>query len=680
MTSKNSEMHQCLVLDQHKDSDWKELPQWVRETAAELGYTKRLWNHDEEPESCHKNWKNLSTVQQEAAKRLGYTEKLWNDEDDSSSSSSNSSDDDKYEDERKVETSNPSIVVTTKQNTIRPKRSDLCLQDVHKHPKWTIYCIQLYTKTNDYKFRVEEGTGLTMYANRPLEANEFLIQSPVGPCIHEGLFEVNNNNNNQLSEERSGFAERFLEWHHTHGTTSRDGAQNARVDIRLEDFSNPSTTPRKHRCLPQKSNQFVYDLEIFEHEIVLVEFVPPPSDLNHSLPPLRRFELLNYDEGLVGMYGEQDYDPYALQRPPTLCGMEERSLELPGHFSNHASGASSTAYDFVRPGSILSSFPPICKLMAKHAKDLPEFLKEELAFKQSWIPSNLPPTDDTPLLFTHMTARRALGAGTEITTDYSRWHWSNADLNYYGDSRKTPVGYFRSASGSERWEWDHLPPKILRGAKILGFTRELWKSEASPLALANPWGDLSLQERQAVIDLTGHTKDSWDKRSGIKNKENKTTNDHDASSQASVDDLDWVELSEEQRTAATIIGFTEPSWNDGSFANKDVMGDDLYFYNLRPEVRDAMVLLGEAEFTWEEEDDCDGEHGEAEPWFECVCGDSECHSSKEKGGFRGVKYFSLQDQCRVGPLCEPWVQQQLLWRLYQLEQQQHAHNDSEKER
>ena len=52
-----------LVLDQHEDDDWKDLPEWVREAAKILGYTKKLWNKDREPPECSKDWKELSDSQ-----------------------------------------------------------------------------------------------------------------------------------------------------------------------------------------------------------------------------------------------------------------------------------------------------------------------------------------------------------------------------------------------------------------------------------------------------------------------------------------------------------------------------------------------------------------------------------------------------------------------------------------
>jgi hypothetical protein len=633
-----------LVLDRHEDSDWNELPEWVREAAEGIGYTKNIWNRDKEPALCKKDWNDLTDSQRKAAKRLGYTSLSWDCDSDKGSSSS---------------VSNVSKVAKKDKTKATPRTVSLRLEDVHGHPKWTIYCLQLYTETKDYQFRIKKGIGLSMYSNRPLEAGEFIVRSPVGPDDHEGLFEISKNENGVLSKERRGFAERFLEWRRTYGTKNRAGASNAQIDIQLEDFSNPSRTSKEHRSFPNTEIP-VYDLEIFEHEILVVEFVPPPFSPDHELPPQRRFEILSYDEGLVGLDGEEGYDPHEMKRPPTLSGLEARSLEVPGHFSNHSCGASSTAYDFMRLGNS-AQFPfPSSSASEKEAvsppqnDNLPEWLSNEIANKGR--------AEDI-IKFSHLTARGSMEVGTEITTDYTRWHWSNADMTYGG--RRTPPEYFLGSSTNniKRWEWDDLSPRIRRAAQILGYTRELWESgETTPPTLHKPWKTLTLQECEAAINLTGYTEDSWDGRSEIDDDD-----DDDSSSEGSLMDLEWAELSEEQRKIAAVIGHTEKTWNEGE--HEDVLGTDLYFYNFRPEIRDAMVVLGATEATWESVDNYDGEYGDSNPWFECLCGDTDCHSSKERGGFRGVKYFPLEEQCKQAPLWEPWVQQQFRWRMYQLERQ-----------
>ena len=684
-----------MVLEKYEDYDWKELPKLVREAATVLGYTRKHWERDKEPEVCQKDWKELTESQREAAKKLGYSRETWDEDTDSSSSSSSSSSEsedeeeaktvlDKYEDYKWKEVPEwvreaATILGYTKKLSDRDKEPLTCkkdwdeltdsereackklgytqqlwdqstlsrvcpaFEDVHKHFKWTIYCIQLYTETPDYQFRVNEGTGLSMHTNRPVEAEEAIVQSSVGPDVFEQLFEMDQTG--VMTEERKGFAERFLEWQKTHQSMNRVGAQNGNITVKLEDFSNIPITSKKYRPMPGKKS-LLYDLEIFEHEVVIVEFIPPPSNPNYELPAHRRFEILHYDEGLVGLDGEEGYDPRTMKRPPTLCGMEERSLELPGHFTNHASGATSTAFDFLSEERY-TEFPP------GHGDNLPEWLVKEMTANKRAAKHN---KSENLLL-----SRRALEPGTEITTDYSRWHWSNADYSY-GISRKTPIGFFLGDANSMRWDWSDLSPKIKRAAHILGFTEVLWDSGETPSTFEKSWNNLSLQEQEAAVNLTGHNKKSWNEGKGFDLEE-------DSMEVVGVlNEVEWSKLSEDQKKAAIILGHNETSWNKGD--HDCFMNESLYWYNLRPEHRDALVVLGETEITWNDDEEDDDEDEDSEPWFYCLCGDSDCHSSKERGGFRGVEYFPVEEQRKLAPFCDSWVQQSIAWRMYQLEQKE----------
>ncbi|KAG7348543.1 hypothetical protein IV203_017248 [Nitzschia inconspicua] len=61
----------------YDDYDWDELPKDVQEAAALLGYNKKLWDTDEEPDECDVYWRELSAEQQAAAAKLGYDQKEW---------------------------------------------------------------------------------------------------------------------------------------------------------------------------------------------------------------------------------------------------------------------------------------------------------------------------------------------------------------------------------------------------------------------------------------------------------------------------------------------------------------------------------------------------------------------------------------------------------------------------
>eukprot|EP00537_Pseudo-nitzschia_pungens_P017844 CAMPEP_0172409604 /NCGR_PEP_ID=MMETSP1061-20121228/76451_1 /TAXON_ID=37318 /ORGANISM="Pseudo-nitzschia pungens, Strain cf. pungens" /LENGTH=671 /DNA_ID=CAMNT_0013145763 /DNA_START=10 /DNA_END=2025 /DNA_ORIENTATION=+ len=643
-----------LVLDQHEDCNWGELPEWVREAASMLGYSKKLWDRDKEPLTCEKDWEELTPSEKDAATRLGYTKELWDAEEDESSSSSSSSGESESEESCEEEAdAAPSEISKPVPN----------FEGVHRHEKWTIYCIQLYTETKDYKFQIRDGIGISMHANRHLDANEIIIRDPVGPPNHEQLLQAPPLSD-ALSPEREAFAERFLDWYNAQRGKDRDGASNdsSMMSVTLEDFSNPPTKSSGLEIPPNEDNPS-YELEIFENDIVIVEFIAPPLDPNYTFPTERRFEVLNFDEGLISD-GEEDYSPEKMQRPPNICAMDWHDLELPGHFSNHACGSSSTAYDYFH--SVSSEHDVLAAVTVR-----PSWIQDEIDARKQGHENN--DTDH------QMKARRALSPGEEITTDYVRWHWSNSITVPTSDCRRTPMGYFygteqgtkkvgKNADTGKRWEWDKLPSKVQRAGRILGYTKELWNDTKAknPPMFEKKWKHLTAQEREAVILLTGHTKATWDNRD--KNIDNSEDNESVSSfsTATAIDDLDWDELSQEQRRAATFVGHTKKTWD------KDIeLGHDhLYLHYLRPEVRDAFAILGMTESNWADDTNLDGEFGEAEPWFYCECGSVDCHASKEKGGFRGLKYLSLEEQKQLWPVTEPWIQQQLQWKFYQLKQQQ----------
>mmetsp|Transcript_26843 Transcript_26843/g.62752 ORF Transcript_26843/g.62752 Transcript_26843/m.62752 type:complete len:96 (-) Transcript_26843:205-492(-) len=69
-----------LVLDKYEDYDWDELPKDIQELCAILGYTKKLWDKDKEPEAMDEDWADLTDEQKAAAEKLGYTETTWDEE------------------------------------------------------------------------------------------------------------------------------------------------------------------------------------------------------------------------------------------------------------------------------------------------------------------------------------------------------------------------------------------------------------------------------------------------------------------------------------------------------------------------------------------------------------------------------------------------------------------------
>lgn len=54
-----------------------QLPAEAQEAAKVLGFTKEMWNADQEPKECNKSWKRLPDEQKAAAGVLGYDQATW---------------------------------------------------------------------------------------------------------------------------------------------------------------------------------------------------------------------------------------------------------------------------------------------------------------------------------------------------------------------------------------------------------------------------------------------------------------------------------------------------------------------------------------------------------------------------------------------------------------------------
>jgi len=59
------------------DTDWDRLPRKIKAAAQTLGYNKKMWESNEEPQSNSKNWAELTPAEQSAASAFGFNRKKW---------------------------------------------------------------------------------------------------------------------------------------------------------------------------------------------------------------------------------------------------------------------------------------------------------------------------------------------------------------------------------------------------------------------------------------------------------------------------------------------------------------------------------------------------------------------------------------------------------------------------
>jgi hypothetical protein len=173
--------------------------------------------------------------------------------------------------------------------------------------------------------------GISMHANRPMTKDDIIMKSPTGPSNHKTLLQAFSSS--PLSPERKAFAERFVEWQTSYGRTDRPGASDSGLTFTFDDFSYVLDHRTVDHILPTENNPS-FHMELYENDVVIVEFISPNNSdsgdntsSSSSLPPERRFEILDFDEALVEDC-EENYNPNVMKRPPSLCGNEARCLEV----------------------------------------------------------------------------------------------------------------------------------------------------------------------------------------------------------------------------------------------------------------------------------------------------------------------------------------------------------------
>jgi len=541
--------------------------------------------------------------------------------------------------------------------------------------KHNLLCLQIFGETQDYVLEVKPETGMCMFANRNLSADEVIFQSPVAPSECKSLFRA------PMTPERQSFAERFLEWQENYGNINSVGASSDHYPrFTLQDFEHCDDSHDPCPDWPDNKQHFSFELTIEPQDYILVEFV------GGNLPPERRFEVLPYGEGIYWS-GEPDYSPEKCRRPPSLVE-DDRTIEIPGHFSNHACGDSATAYDTYRLSREGESEQPLV------APALSPGGKAKL--------SKLSTTGELPEPeYNVMMSARALLKGDEILTNYAFWHWSNEDQFEGSETRKTPYGYF------DDHDWEDLPINVQYAARLLGYTPEIWKTDNKPSKKL--WKELT-QAQQAAASLLGESITTWDDdgetesdATAYDNKSwhklpdeirsayealgyNKKIWNSDGETKATK--KSWPLLSIEEQKAAKTIGFSPKLWDDDDDDDDDGDGfyDECEWDDLPVEVRTAAEVLGYTEELWDSDqepeiaesswDELTPEQlaaarimnfsrlswdGYDEPWFHCLCGDSKCHSAK---GFQGVKTWPEGEQKRLYWLFSPWIRQNLDWKKY----------------
>ena len=133
--------------------------------------------------------------------------------------------------------------------------------------------------------------------------------------------------------------------------------------------------------------------------------------------------------------------------------------------------------------------------------------------------------------------------------------------------------------------WDKLTPEERAAAEVLGYEAEAWPQPCKEADDWPEWDDASEKE-QAAWQALGLDDDAWPPGSGLFDG----FDDDDARNKT------WDELLEDEREAAELLGWTQPTFDEDAFTRfVDENYDDL-----TEAQQEAVDTLGIAEDAWDE--------------------------------------------------------------------------------
>ena len=121
-------------------------------------------------------------------------------------------------------------------------------------------------------------------------------------------------------------------------------------------------------------------------------------------------------------------------------------------------------------------------------------------------------------------------------------------------------------------KWISLPVAVKRAAKELGHDKDSWNNKESVETDHYHWHDFSDEQKEAA-ETMGWDYDSWEHK---------------------YENLNWADLPKTVQEAATLLGFTSAMWDE------DTWPSDLYveWEELSDKQRNALHVLGYTKESW----------------------------------------------------------------------------------
>lgn len=150
--------------------------------------------------------------------------------------------------------------------------------------------------------------------------------------------------------------------------------------------------------------------------------------------------------------------------------------------------------------------------------------------------------------------------------------------------------------------WNMLPSDARQAAITLGYTQEIWDTDEDCPLDAMMWNELTPAQQRAAIVL-GYDETSWNESDDDSGSSRCVDSLGDIDRNASfkrvrVEEKKWSDLTQDQMSAARILGYNERTWNRFNGDKNPI--EHKQWEELTPEELCAGIILGYNKFMWNE--------------------------------------------------------------------------------
>ena len=176
--------------------------------------------------------------------------------------------------------------------------------------------------------------------------------------------------------------------------------------------------------------------------------------------------------------------------------------------------------------------------------------------QMSW--RDLPPSAQQ--LYSRLGWSEAEWESDDSTVQTEQLAW--ADLTKEQQDTAAALGY-----AQDSWDsWDDLSDEVKARWTTLGWSADSWDTGEDVVTEEMAWSELSAEEREAATQL-GYSQESWDSWADLP-EESKVlwgvlgwnATNWEIGGPSATEELKWGELTQEQRDAATKLGYQQDTW------------------------------------------------------------------------------------------------------------------------